>query len=380
MNLGSLFNRQSEFFVENLSLLLSSGVDPLSALNSLKLESRSQRLRERIDILISELQNGSPLWRGLKKSSLAPGNVLSLIRIGEETGRLSENLKEVVLSQNKEKEFRAKIRSALYYPVIVLILTLTIGIGISWFILPRLATVFAQLKFELPLPTQVLITFGRLLGDWGVIIVPIAILVVLSLIYFIFIFHETNFIGQKILFSLPAINSLLREAELARLGYLLGSLLRSGIPLNEALKSIVSNTGTRMYQKLYTDIQESIEEGNSFQKSFQKFPKFDKLIPYSVQQMIVSAEQSGNLAQTFRKIGEIYESRIQETSKNLSVIIEPVLLIIIWLGVVGVALAVILPIYSLIGNFNNPSSPPALRPPPPGVVKGATTFGFPSSK
>lgn len=377
MNLGSLFNRQSEFFIENLSLLLSSGMDPLSALNSLKLESRSQRLRERIDILISELQNGSPLWRGLKKSSLAPGNVLSLIRIGEETGRLSENLKEAVLSQNKEKEFRAKIRSALYYPVIVLILTLTIGIGISWFILPRLATVFAQLKFELPLPTQVLITFGRLLGDWGVIIVPIATLVVLSLIYFIFIFHETNFIGQKILFSLPAINNLLREAELARLGYLLGSLLQAGIPLNEALKSIVSNTGTRMYQKLYTDIQESIEEGNSFQKSFQKFPKFDKLIPYSVQQMIVSAEQSGNLAQTFRKIGENYESRIQETSKNLSVIIEPVLLIIIWLGVVGVALAVILPIYSLIGNFNNPSSPP---PPPPGVVKGVTTFGFPSSK
>lgn len=352
MNLGSLFSRQTELFVENLSLLLSSGMDPLSALNSLKLESRSKRLRERIDILISELQNGSPLWRGLKKSSLAPGNVLSLIRIGEETGRLRENLKEVVLSQNKEKEFRAKIHSALAYPIIVLTLTLTIGTGISWFILPRLATVFAQLKFELPLPTQVLISFGRLLGDWGIIIVPLAIMVILSLIYFIFIFHETNFIGQKILFSLPAINTLLREAELARLGYLLGSLLRSGIPLNEALKSTAANTQTKVYQKLYRDIQESIEEGNSFQKSFQKFPKFSNLIPYSVEQMIVSAEQSGNLAETFQKIGENYESRIQETSKNLTVIIEPVLLIIIWLGVVGVALAVILPIYSLIGNLN----------------------------
>jgi type II secretory pathway component PulF len=99
-------------------------------------------------------------------------------------------------------------------------------------------------------------------------------------------------------------------------------------------------------------LKESItEEGNSFQKSFVAYKKIKNLIPTSVQQMVASGEQSGHLSDTLFQVGQIYEAKIETTTKNLSVILEPVLLVIVWLGVAAVAFAIILPIYSLIGGL-----------------------------
>ena len=96
----------------------------------------------------------------------------------------------------------------------------------------------------------------------------------------------------------------------------------------------------------------SIEMGNSFQKSFVSYPKVDKLIPPPMQQLIFSGEQSGNLNKTLIKIGQVLEEKSDTTTKNLTIIMEPILLVIVWAGVVGVAFAVILPIYSLVGGIN----------------------------
>jgi type II secretory pathway component PulF len=96
-----------------------------------------------------------------------------------------------------------------------------------------------------------------------------------------------------------------------------------------------------------------IEDGNSLQKSLTTHPGNEKLISRPVQQLLVSAEQSGNLSGTLMKISEIYEGKLNDSTKNLTVILEPILLVVVWLGVVAVAIAVILPLYSMIGNFNS---------------------------
>lgn len=241
----------------------------------------------------------------------------------------------------------------MMYPGFVFILTIVVGFGLAWFTLPRLASVFASLKADLPLITVLLIAFGSFLGQYGFLVIPAFIVVCLLLIFFFFLFPKTNFIGQFILFRIPTVSRLLREVELARFGFALGNLLQAGLPVLDCLESLAQSTTLSGYKNLYLHLYERVKEGNSFQKSFEAFKNTHDLIPTPVQQLVITGEQSGNLANTLIKIGEMYEIKAETTTRNIAILLEPILLVIVWLGVVAVALAVILPLYSLLGSLNS---------------------------
>lgn len=350
LNLG--IGKEKDFFIENLAMLLEAGNDILSAFDTIKAEMRSSRMLRIIDEMKENAEGGYSFWRILEQSGILSQQEVSLVRLGEESGRMVENLKLIAVRQQKEKDFRSRIRSAMTYPIIIFALTATVGIGIAWFILPKLATVFTGLKLRLPLITKALIALGNFLSDYGSMAIPLFLLTVFIIFYFIFIFKKTKFIGEAILFAFPAVKQLVQQVELSRFGYVLGNLLDAGLPILEALDSLRESTGSRLYHKFYAYLRDSIDEGNSFQQSFGLYQQADKLIPVSIQQMIVAGEHSGHLAQTLIKIGEIFEDKIDVTAKNLTVILEPILLVIVWFGVLAVALAVILPIYGLIGGLN----------------------------
>ncbi len=345
--------KERDYFVENLSMLISGGMPIMSALNAIAEELRSRRMKSIIAKIQLDIESGSCLWRALAGSNLFPEHAISLIRLGEESGKLTENLKVVAIEQEKDRVFSSKLRSAMMYPVFVLSLTVIIGIGIAWFILPKLATVFAQLKINLPLITKILIGIGTFLGQYGQYVVPAAVVAVAAIFFFVFSFSKTKFIGQFILFSLPGIKGFIKEVEVARFGYLLGTLLEAGLPITQALNSLASATEISQYKKFYLHLRDSVEDGNSLQKSFVTFKNTRHLIPAPMQQLIFAGEQSGTLSETLLKIGQMFETKADTSTKNLTVILEPILLVIVWLGVVTVALAVILPIYSLIGGFNS---------------------------
>ncbi|OHA67084.1 MAG: hypothetical protein A3C82_02410 [Candidatus Wildermuthbacteria bacterium RIFCSPHIGHO2_02_FULL_47_12] len=358
--------KERDYFVETLSMLISSGMPITSVLDSIAEEMRSRRMKNIIGAIKLDIESGTPLWRTLESSNLFPEHAISLIKLGEESGKLTENLKLIAIEQAKDRLFASKLHSAMMYPVFVLSLTVIIGIGVAWFILPKLTLVFSQLKIQLPLITKILIGAGTFLGDYGAYVVPAAIISMGTAFFFIFSFPKTKFIGQSILFSLPGIKQLIKEVEIARFGYLLGTLLEAGLPITRALGSLANATEISQYKKLYLHVRDSVEEGNSLQKSFAAFYRIKYLIPSPIQQLIVAGEQSGALSGVLLKIGLLFEAKVDTTTKNLTVILEPILLVIVWLGVVVVALAVILPIYGLIGGFNAGSridtqSPPAIQ-------------------
>jgi type IV pilus assembly protein PilC len=345
-------NREKDYLLENLSMLIASGMDVLTALESIKQDVKSKKVIKIIDQISNSIRSGSTFWLALQQAKLFPDYVISFIKIGEETGKLPDNLKIVIEQQQKERDFRSKIQSATMYPLFVFSLTLIIGLGIAWFILPRLAQVFSTLKLKLPVITQILISVGLFLGKYGFIAVPLIIIFISLTVYIIFIYKKTRFIGENILFRVPVISSLIKEIEISRFGFLLGTLLSSGIPAIDALDSLTSATTSSIYKKLYLHLRTQISQGNSFQKSLSSYKDIKSLMPSTIRQMLSSAEQSGHLQETLLKISQNYSAKIDTTTKNLSVMLEPILLIIIWLGVLGVALAVILPIYSLIGGLN----------------------------
>ena len=140
---------------------------------------------------------------------------------------------------------------------------------------------------------------------------------------------------------MPIINRLMQEVEIARFTYILGTLLSAGLPIMDAMHSVCEATTLPFYRKLYLFLRESISEGNSFQKAFTQRKNISKFIPHVLQQVIVAGEKSGNLASSLLKVANVYEEKTDITAKNLTVLLEPLMLIIIWMGVMTVALAVI---------------------------------------
>lgn len=341
-----------DYFIDNLSMLINSGMDIVAALNAIKTDIRSKSMVKLIDYMKEEIDEGSTLSGAIRKMKFLPEHVISLIQIGEDTGNLAENLKLIVEQEQKERVFRSKLRSAMMYPLFVVFVTVVVGVGISWFILPKLSTVFDQLKMDLPLITRALVGVGNFLSDYGVIAVPAFFLVMAIIMFFMFFFKKTKFIGQAILLRIPGVKKLIQQIELARFGYIFGTLLEAGLPIMYALDSIKDITTLEPYKNLYNHIRGEIKEGVTFEESFKKYPDSTKLLSTSAEQMIVSGEKSGNLSGTLMDIGKAFESKIDMTAKNLTTMLEPILLIIVWIGVLAIALAVILPIYSLIGNFN----------------------------
>ena len=311
-----------DYFIEQLSMLLASGMPVVVALAAIKKEIKSKILKEVIETLSANIEAGSSISKALEEAKFFSPSIISLIKIGEQSGRLVENLKVIANQQQKEREFNSKIASAMMYPIFVFSLTLIVGLGVAWFILPRLATVFAQMRIELPLLTRWLIAIGTFLGQYGLIVIP-AVLVVLSLIvYFVFFFSKTKFIGQELLFLFPPLAQLLMGLELSRFGYLLGNLLEAGLPILDSLDSLAGSTTLNRYKKFYLFLHDRMAEGNSFGKSFEMYSGAQNLIPSSVQQLIIVGEQSGNLATTLQKIGSLYEDKTDITTKNISVLLD----------------------------------------------------------
>ncbi len=345
------FGGDRDAIIENLSILVSAGMALGPALEAISKEVGSGAMRRAVLRVKDRVESGSNLSSALVDTRLFPEHMVSLIRLGEESGSLVDNLKIASTQLQKDRALRSKIRSAMIYPGFVMGLTLIIGVGIAWFILPKLALIFSQLDVQLPLITKILIGIGGFLGKYGFAVVPASALTLAILLYVIFFLPRTRSIGQELLFAMPGIRKVIQEIELTRFGYLLGTLLSAGLQVTRALHSLSEEASFPTYRDLYLYLEHELDDGYSFQKSFASYKKVNRLIPIPIQQLIVAGEQSGDLSETLLKIGETYEAKVEVSTKNLTVILEPILLVIVWFGVVGVALAVILPIYSLIGNF-----------------------------
>ena len=355
--LGALNNvhfsfKKREYFSENLALLLKSAVPVGEALESLGQSTNDKALKKALDDMRADVEAGQNLADTLERSGLVSAQTLALVRLGEHSGHLVENLQLAAQQEEKRYIFAAKVRSALIYPAFVLTLTVVVALGVAWFLLPKLAQTFSQLDAKLPLISRYVINIGTFLKLHGKVVVPIGVIVVFVAGYMLFVAPRTRHIGRQLLFMLPGIGRLLKEVEIAQLGYLLGTLLNAGLPVTQAVLLLAGATSSPQYQAFYNYLAQSLDDGYSIKDSFARYKHSAKLVPHPVQQMMVAGERSGSLPDVLMTIGRTYEQKADVTTANLEAIIEPVLLVVVWIGVMIVAVAVVVPIYSLVGGLH----------------------------
>ena len=245
---------------------------------------------------------------------------------------------------------KSKISSSLLYGTIIIILTIIVGIGTAWFVLPKIAGVYESMGADLPWLTKALIRVGKFMVLYGEIFVPAFISIIVIALYFLFSFPKTKFVGHLILFHLPLVKKLIRESEITRFGVLMGNITAAGLPINRAFEIMPGTTTFKNYKKLYTYLGERVSQGICLSEALKSYKNTRKLFPGSVLQMIASAEKSGKLEETFLRVGALYGAKLENTARNLPIIIEPILLLLVGIGVALFVLATMLPIYNL-GNI-----------------------------
>lgn len=336
-------------FVQNLATMLNAGLPLIDALKTLQVETRVRPMKKLIGRIVTLVENGSALWRAMEDQHFFSPHAIALIRIGEEAGNLAKNMEYLSAQQEKDQALKAKVTMAMIYPVIVLTIMFIIIIGLGMFVLPNLISVLFSLNVELPFTTRMVIAFTNFFTTYGATAVP-AMLVGFLLLGILLKFTPLKVVGQWMLFKIPGIGRLVREATIARFGVILGGLLQAGVPLVDALESLGSVTSVVSYKILYKKMLAHIVLGDSFSKCFKAIRHSERLLPVSVQQLVTTGEKSGSLADILLKVADIYEKKANNTAEKLPVILEPMLLLFIG-GLVGtIAFSIIVPIYSIVGN------------------------------
>lgn len=349
----SISKEEKRNFIENLNLLLSTGTSTADTFRSIRESEKGSSMQFFLNQMIENADSGISLSETLEISGIFPSYTINLVRIGEKNGTLKETLALLSEEQSKSDDFRGKVKSAMLYPGIVLFFGLVVSMLIAWFMLPKLAGIFSALHVKLPLITKIILFIGTFLGKYGYIAVPLFFICILFLTYVLFFNEKTKRYGQAILFNAPGIGNLLKETEIARLGYLLGSLLNVGVPITSAILTMKEASPLYRYKNFYHFLADSIEEGNSFEEGFKVYKNSNSILPIPVQTLIISGEKTGKLPDVLKILGEKYNQKSELSAKNLEIILEPIFLIIVWFVVVGIALAVILPIYSIIGGVSH---------------------------
>lgn len=345
---GGVPLKEKMVFARNLSVMIASGLPVSKAIQNLSVQTKNKKLKAILNEVNEELQKGTSLSDSLKKYPRVFSELfVNMVKVGEAGGTLEESLNIIANQLEKDHDLIGKVRGAMMYPSVVLIAMFGIGVMMLTYILPKLTSVFEDLEVELPKSTQLIISFSNLLRNNTVVI---GIFCVALGIFLKFFLGTRN--GKRIIsfitINIPVIKNIIIKVNCARFARIYSSLLKSGVSVIDAL-NIVSNTlGNYFYKAAINDSVEKVQKGINLSKIIASYPK---IFPPLVPQMIEVGEETGKIEMVLLKLAEFYEEEIEQITKNMSSIIEPILMMIIGVSVGFFAVAMLQPMYSLMENI-----------------------------
>lgn len=350
--LNNLFFRLSVkekmLFARNLEVMIRSGMQILQSLEILKKQNKSPAFVKILDQLILDLKNGHFLAAGLERYKNVFGEFfINLVRVGEASGTLSENLKYLSDELKKKDELQKKVKSAMAYPVVIFMATVGITSIMIFFIFPKILPVLTSINVELPLVTRVFIALSQFLIKYGYL-VSAGVVGLLIGTWLILRIPRVKFAWHTVLVSIPAIGDMVRAVNIISFARTVGLLLRAGIQIVEALQITANTLGNLVYKKEIMMVAEGVRKGDPMSKYF---VQNTKLFPPIFSQMVIVGENTGKLDESILFLADFYESELDESTKSLSNFLEPILLLVMGLIVTFVALAIITPIYKITQNL-----------------------------
>lgn len=341
--LNRVKSRDVVIFARQLAVLISATVPIVQALRILTRQTENVTFKIIISEIADEVDGGAKLSTTMARYPQVFGNFfVNMIRSGETTGRLDETLNYLADQQEQDYDLRSKIRGALTYPIFILSGILVVGVIMMIFVIPKLTEIILESNVPLPLSTKILIaTSDFFKNDWWLILIIVIGLIVA------YRFYSQTSKGAKSIDALklriPVFGSIFQRVYLTRFAQSLSTMLSSGIPLTNAMEIVADVVGNRVYKDLTLATIKEVEDGNSVATVFLQ----SKEIPAILTQMMSVGEQTGRLDQVLVKLAQFYSREVENDVKNLVTLIEPMVLMLLGVGVGVLVSAILLPIYQV---------------------------------
>jgi type IV pilus assembly protein PilC len=282
---------------------------------------------------------------------------INLVHAGEESGTLEETLGRLADQQEKQLQITSKVRGALIYPGLVLLVIVGVMLYMMATVMPQIESLYKELKKPLPFISQATVQISNVTFRFW----PVTLLAIVAAIFgfraYVNTKHGRNS-WDTLKLNIPIISTLLRKMYMARFSRTLSSLTNSGLPLLESLNISAEAINNVVLAQAVIKASEEVKNGKSLAASINKNKYFLKLVP----QMIKIGEDSGTLSDMLSKVADFYEDEVDQSVKNISAVIEPVLMIVLGLMVGFIIIAILFPVYSLVGGgidttSNNQAAP-----------------------
>lgn len=334
--------------LRQLSTLVSGKVPIVEALRSLIRSTKKTKLREILSEISKDVEGGSSLSKALAKHpGVFSDFYVNLIRSSEVSGTLESTLGYIADYEENRYEMLSRIRGAFYYPAFIVSFLIIAGVIFMIFVIPQITQILIEAGGEIPLPTKILIFVSDSFRNlWYVYLVGVIAAYMLIMMFFKRDFGREVF--DRTVLKVPIFGSLVQRFYLARLADNLSTLLKGGISVVNSLDVSSQVIGNRLYRKILLEAKDDIKSGKSISSAFERYPDH---IPAMFTELIKVGEMSGNLDETLRKVADFYQREVQAIAEQMPKLIEPVMLVLIAVGVAGMVAAVILPVYNMVSAF-----------------------------
>lgn len=335
-------------FSRQLAVFLRTGVPLVPAVEALAEQTSSPALRDALKVVRDDVITGDTLSAAFAAHpSIFPRIYVDMVRAGEATGRLDVVLVQVADQMERAASARRRVLAALLYPALVIVLAILMVVVMTTFVLPAMAGLFRDFDTELPLPTRIVLATAAFARDWGLVALG-------SFVGFValgFAFSRTRPGGRlfdRVSLRVPVMGGIARDAIVERTVRTLGTLIAAGVPLVKAVELVRDTTGNSVYRDHLERVRARMLRGEGFAEPFAD----GTLYPPLVRQMARVGERTGTLDQFLREAADYYTAELGLRIETALQLLEPALTILVAAMVGFVALSVIMPIYSLIGNIN----------------------------
>ncbi|MDO8424317.1 MAG: type II secretion system F family protein [bacterium] len=336
------------FFTRNLQIMISAGLPLPRSLETLSSQSKNKKFKKALLSIREEVVRG----KGFSASLASYPDIFSplfqnMIKVGEEGGKLEEVLKTLTLQLERENDLKSKIKGAMMYPAVILCAMFGIGILMMVTVVPKLAETFKELNVELPVTTKLVISFAGFLTKRWYFAIVIALVSA-------FLFRQVlkseggKKIFDKLTLKIPIFSPIIKNTNSAYTARTLSSLITAGVSLPKSLEITSGTLGNVYYKKA---LEEAIEKVKKGEKLSDALKDYQDIYPQTLIQMVSVGEETGETSDVLAKVASFYEEEVSNTTKNLTSIIEPVLMIVIGAVVGFFAVSMIQPMYSMLGSI-----------------------------
>lgn len=332
------------FLLDHLRVMLRAGIPLSRCLESLAEHAEQRRIGEILMALRASVERGASFAEQLAAyPNLFPPVVVELVRAGEATGTLESAFTEAAAHLKKTNELHSRVRGALMYPSIVISAMVVLGVGVVVFILPKLLDIFRGVTVPLPLPTRVLLGLSDAITQHGIVVGVAAVAVIAALVPAVRS-DMGRAVWHRVILHLGRLGRIAREVNIARVTRTLSGLLRTDIPIVRSLELTAATLTNVHYRRALTEAAAAVARGGTLRDAL---AQHRELFPPTVIQMVGVGEEAAALDRLLADVADFYEEGVDQSLRNLTTIIEPILMLAIGAAVGFLAVAVLQPMYTV---------------------------------